>query len=44
MANRQGDVDLRFVQVSTPSENFGLAWLGPDLIQSFVRWFNALIK
>jgi hypothetical protein len=30
MANRQGDVDLRFVQVSTPQLAlwFGLAWLG----------------
>jgi predicted nucleotidyltransferase len=26
MANRQGDVDLRFVQVSAPSSHFGLAW------------------
>jgi hypothetical protein len=28
MANRQGDVDLREAQVSTPSQIFGLAWLG----------------
>jgi hypothetical protein len=28
MANRQGDVDLRFAQVSAPSQNFGLVWLG----------------
>jgi hypothetical protein len=28
MANRQGDVDLRFAQVSAPSQNFGLAWFG----------------
>jgi hypothetical protein len=27
MANRQGDVVLRFAQVSAPSYNFGLAWL-----------------
>jgi len=26
MANRQGDVDLRFAQVSAPSYHFGLAW------------------
>jgi hypothetical protein len=30
MANRKGDVDLRFAQVSAPSQNFGLAWLGSD--------------
>jgi len=30
MANRQGDVDLRFAQVSAPQLEFcfGLAWLG----------------
>jgi hypothetical protein len=28
MANRQGDVDLRFAQVSARSQNFGLA--SPD--------------
>jgi hypothetical protein len=28
MANRQGDVALRFAQGSAPSSNFGLAWLG----------------
>ena len=28
MASRKGDGDLRFVQVSASSENFGLAWLG----------------
>jgi len=27
MANRQGDVNLYFVQVSAPSSHFGLAWL-----------------
>jgi hypothetical protein len=32
MANRQGDVDLRFAQVSAPSQNFGLAWLGLALL------------
>jgi len=26
MANRHGDFDLRFAQVSAPSQNFGLAW------------------
>jgi len=34
MANRQGDVDLRFAQVSAPVRS--LAWLGPDFIQAFV--------
>jgi len=28
MANRQGDVELRFVPVSAPVRT--LAWLGPD--------------
>ena len=28
MANRQGDVELRFAQVSAPSQKLGLAWLG----------------
>jgi hypothetical protein len=28
MANREGDVDLRFTQVSAPVYNFGLAGLG----------------
>jgi len=27
MANREGDVELRFAQVSAPSSHFGLAWL-----------------
>ena len=26
MVDRQGDVDLRFGQVSTPNQHFGLAW------------------
>ena len=30
MANRQGDVDVRFAQVSAPSYNFALAWLDPS--------------
>jgi hypothetical protein len=37
MANRQGDVNLRFAQVSAPSQNFGLAWLG--LAGSFIHSF-----
>ena len=28
MANREVEVELRFAQVSVPSEHFGLAWLG----------------
>jgi len=28
MANRQGDVELRFAQVSAPNSHFGLALLG----------------
>jgi hypothetical protein len=48
MANRQGDVDLRFAQVSAPQLElwFGLAWLG--LAWLGLAWheysFNAHIK
>jgi len=34
MANRQGDMDLRFVQVSVPKFNT-LAWLGLAWLQAF---------
>jgi hypothetical protein len=43
MANRQGDVDLRFAQVSAPSQNFGLAWLGLawlGLVWLGLAWFG----
>ena len=38
MANRQGDVDLRFAQVSAPQLTLwlGLAWLGLELLLSGV--------
>jgi len=41
MANKQGDVDLRFAQVSAPSYHFGFAWL--ELLLC-VGWLSPLFE